>query len=600
MNTKKYLTVMSEFTEKRNKQKLPNVVFLSVEALRFDRVEPSGYGRPTTPNLNKLVENALWCSNCFSLAPCTQPSMPAMLSSTMPLSYGGYDFGVKSRPKTFPEILQEAGYWTEHQITVPWLVQTYGYNKGANKTAKLFPISGVVGTAVYTLRSTVREWAQSNLDDDVMLKSVMPIVNQCFEDVISYCEERLDSEEQGILKRFFKHSKFANDGLDYRSVMLMVQKHQNEFNTAPKKYVQKHLVGLPPNARASWIMKDILELTKPYQKLEVLRQFCSQIFENPVSWPHITLAKYRQKIYPDGSELTDLIESRLEFLSQKEEPFFLWTHFFDTHVPYCPGEFPSWAKDARKILSTLGYDENMNLSTVHKTAPATDEERRVWSAMYDCAVWYVDKQIGRVVDALKNNGVYENTIIVIVGDHGEELGEHGEYGHRFKLYDECLRVPFVIHSPKFKQKQIRGLSDLMDLAPTLAACLKFEPVPEWIGRDLNTGSIDREYVISECFYRGSCLFPKKPIYMAVRTDYYKYIWREWIDNEDVLTKDRCELYDLKVDPAEQHNIIWDHADVVEKMQLKVGARLAQIPEFIKNRSPEELEKAGVRMPLRAV
>ena len=577
----------------KNNQNLPNIVFLSVEALRFDRTGLSGYERPTTPNLDKLVQNSLWCSNCFALAPCTQPSMPSILSSTLPLSHGGYDFGVKDRPKTFPDLLADNGYWTEHHITVPWLVPTYGYGKHMSHSSRLFSLNGVVGAAIYTLRSTVRAWVAGTMANDEMLKIVSPIIDQCFIDVKEYCNEKLHHQHKGMLNKYFSQSKFANEEFDFESVLLLVQRHEAEFASNPKKYVEKYLAGLPLNARNSWIMRDVFKTKKLSRLPKKITSWTKFLLAQPLSWVTPCLAGLREKIYPDGSELTNLMINRIESLGKNDQPFFLWTHYFDTHTPYCPGEPPFWINRARNILVKLGYDKYLNFSSLRKKAPESIDEVKAWSSLYDCSVWYVDKQIGRIVEALKKAKVYENSIIIVTGDHGEELGEHCEFGHRFRFYDECLKVPLIIHSPYFCGKEIQSLTDLMDLAPTLASMLGLQSPVSWVGRDLSNNFDKRKYLISECFFRGSCLFSSKPVYMAVRTDRYKYIWREWVDPEDVYTQDRCELYDLAVDPAEQNNVFEQRPRVVKEMQSIVANRLSQIPEFIKNRTLKELRKAGI-------
>jgi glucan phosphoethanolaminetransferase (alkaline phosphatase superfamily) len=69
----------------------PNIIFLSVDAMRFDHTGLGDYARPTTPTLNRMRDNAVFCPNAFSLAPFTQSACIQMLTSTRPFSFGGYD-----------------------------------------------------------------------------------------------------------------------------------------------------------------------------------------------------------------------------------------------------------------------------------------------------------------------------------------------------------------------------------------------------------------------------------------------------------------------------------------------------------------------------
>ena len=85
---------------------------------------------------------------------------------------------------------------------------------------------------------------------------------------------------------------------------------------------------------------------------------------------------------------------------------------------------------------------DLDLSAVCDKVPTSDEANFVLGAAYDSAINYTDEQIGRVVEALREAGLLDSTLVVVAGDHGEELGEHGEYGHRFRF---MKNVPCTHH-----------------------------------------------------------------------------------------------------------------------------------------------------------
>jgi choline-sulfatase len=118
------------------------------------------------------------------------------------------------------------------------------------------------------------------------------------------------------------------------------------------------------------------------------------------------------------------------------KPFFLWLHFFDAHDPYDP---PKPFKDRYK------------------------------SAPYDGEIAYTDAVVGKVVEALKRRGLFENSVIAIAADHGEAFGEHGETRHGLLLYDETIHVPLLLKLPagKFAGERIDARVALADVAPTL-------------------------------------------------------------------------------------------------------------------------------------
>ena len=290
-----------------------------------------------------------------------------------------------------------------------------------------------------------------------------------------------------------------------------------------------------------------------------------------------------KKLYADGAELADQVIESLTRGKKQNNPIFLWTHFLDTHTPYQGGQPPKWWENMSKISMKLGLSRDLEFFSLTKKKPETEEEKLAWSDAYDCCVNYIDAQIGRIIDALEKLDLHNDTIIVIAGDHGEEIGEHSEYGHRFRFYDECLKVPIIFHSPQLKENCVEGLVDLRDLAPTMSALAGIKPNPAWQGEDLTKNFKEKSHLIFECFHRGNCLFLDKPLYIGVRTKTHKLIWREWIDNEDFSATAQMELYDLEDDPKEEKNIYANNNRLVKELETIVYKRLMEIPEYVEAR-----------------
>jgi arylsulfatase A-like enzyme/Flp pilus assembly protein TadD len=199
------------------------------------------------------------------------------------------------------------------------------------------------------------------------------------------------------------------------------------------------------------------------------------------------------------------------------EPFFLFVHFYDPHDPYQPPEpFASrWADDR-----------------------------------YSGEVAFADHCAGQVLDELKQLQLYDSTLIVITGDHGEMLGEHGELNHGFFIYEGALKVPLVFRVPRSKAapRQVDEAVSLIDIVPTVAALVGAPPPKEAQGRDLSPwlagegrGAGGRplyaETVTPTRYYAAASL-------LAVIMDGWKYI-----------ETSRPELYDLRRDPAEAVNLL---------------------------------------------
>src|SRR5439155_20307342 len=115
--------------------------------------------------------------------------------------------------------------------------------------------------------------------------------------------------------------------------------------------------------------------------------------------------------------------------------FFAWVHFYDAHAPYQPPE---------------------PYRTLYASRP------------YDAEIAFMDAQAGRILDSLQQRGLLDRTIVVIIGDHGEGLGDHGETAHGVFVYESVMRVPFMIRAP-FDGLRARIVDDVtrsVDMMPT--------------------------------------------------------------------------------------------------------------------------------------
>jgi len=566
-----------------------NILLLTVDALRFDRLSLSGYKYRTSPVIDRLAKNSIWCENAFSLAPSTQPSMPVMMTSTLPLSYGGYDLGVKNRPNMLPKVLKDNGYKTKHLVTFPWLRPTYGYCVGVDKIEHFYNITGIVGATVHTIRSDVISYKGNKLDSQSMLEKVTPLVKQCFVDLVEYSDNMLNT---GLSDRaYFQFSAFVHQDYNYKVVKNIVQAHSNEFDLDPLAYINKHIVGLPKQSAHHWISREIKYKVKLTKKIS----FIFKGFRQIIKYKNDSLYAQKNKVYVDSAELTNKLISDIYIYSQsnKEKPFYLWTHFMDTHAPYCPGELPNWPNSARKYLEDVGYPDDLDLSLACNGAMELENSAEVLNARYDSCIRYTDEQLGRIVTALADVELLKDTLIIIAGDHGEELGEHGEYGHRFRFYEECINVPMLFYNPAFKEQKISGLTDLSDLAPTILDLVGIDIPTTYVGQSLKSPTSEKLHIQMEVFHRGNCMFTDKPVYMSIRTNKYKYIWKEWVDDEDHSGVAEVQLFNLASDKREVNNIAEFNQDVVDQLQEIISKRLSQINEYVISRNKESLVKTGV-------
>lgn len=278
-------------------------------------------------------------------------------------------------------------------------------------------------------------------------------------------------------------------------------------------------------------------------------------------------------------EMWDSVAAKdaVEFINNtsSDEPFFLYCGFRAPHTPWCPPErFLS-------MYSPGNIGPLPDYKVKHHHVPRRLQERfeyfdiahypeelvRRSIAGYYGFVSYMDDCVGRVLTALDERGVREDTIIVYLADHGENLYRHG-LCEKHCFYEGSVKVPLIISWPGHlpEAQRAEALVSIMDVMPTLLKEAGLE-IPDFVeGRDLHPvfrGESVQDYVFSEYY---STLDPCR----MVSDGRYKYIHTE----EDI-----CELYDLKNDPEELVNLAWypQYADLVEKYEKLVCADW-EIPE----------------------
>ena len=201
-------------------------------------------------------------------------------------------------------------------------------------------------------------------------------------------------------------------------------------------------------------------------------------------------------IYPDGVMIPEAI-SQLQSLAQEEKPFFLAVGILRPHLPFgAPKKYldlyqgvelpPIPHPNKPEGRTTWHQSGEFNKykrwgKDANKDAAFADEVRRHYAA----CVSYADTMVGKVMQALEQTGAKENTIVVLWGDHGWHLGEHGIWG-KHSLFEESLRSPLIISYPKQKIKNERSSAVVqsVDLFPTLCTLANMAPPQELDGESL--------------------------------------------------------------------------------------------------------------------
>lgn len=210
----------------------------------------------------------------------------------------------------------------------------------------------------------------------------------------------------------------------------------------------------------------------------------------------------------------DVVTRAVEWIKKRKAgPFFLWVHVYDPHAPYDPPE---------------------------------PYRSRYSSDFYSGEVAYTDSALGKLLDALRAEKLFDGSTIAVMGDHGEALGEHGERGHGVFLYDSTIHVPLLLKLPANRSagKRVEARAGLVDVMPTLLVSAGISPPASMQGKSLLgrlNGDTEDEPAYAETDY------PHKAFgWSSLRSlRAGKYLFVE---------APRKELYDQVSDPNEDHNI----------------------------------------------
>jgi arylsulfatase A-like enzyme/lipopolysaccharide biosynthesis regulator YciM len=275
------------------------------------------------------------------------------------------------------------------------------------------------------------------------------------------------------------------------------------------------------------------------------------------------LSKYQLGAGIDAAQRPgrEVVDHALEWLRQSSSrPFFAWVHLYDPHSPYDAPE------------------------------PVAERFPRTVSGAYDAEVAEADIQVARLLAGLRELGVLDRTLIVVVGDHGESLGEHQEQQHGFFVYDATTRIPLIISGPRVPARVVPEQVRITDVMPTILDLCRM-PAPAAVqgvtlAAAARGGRLDL-LALSESWY------PR-----------YHYGWSELTAVRDgrykFIAAPRRELYDTQTDPGETHDLSSENprlADALERALQDLTGRTAagaapQSPQDVDSDVEERLRALG--------
>lgn len=269
------------------------------------------------------------------------------------------------------------------------------------------------------------------------------------------------------------------------------------------------------------------------------------------------------------ADARELVPLAVDWLNESSsQPPFLYLHLIDPHSEYAPPrehalpflqeEPQSWVSRPPLIDQFRPADEWQTWAEVEEKPVISDAERRVMIGLYDGEIHYVDRWIGVLLKSLDDSGLLDDSVIVLLADHGEEFEDHGGWVHGNTLYEEMIGMPLVIKLPKGLRGGARtDLSlDMVDLPATLAGLAGIEASPS-SGTDFS----------DELIRPGSEPIPAVRYY----TERPPYLYSLRLGDWKIVRRDRSGestfwLFNLASDPGELENIATDHPEKLEALQ----------------------------------
>lgn len=455
--------------------KKPNIILITIDALRADQLGFMGYEKNISPNIDKLAQESAVFENAFATGPGTPYSFPSILTSTYPLDYKGPRKIEKPRIM-LSQVLKEQGYTTAAFHSSAYLSSFFGYDRG---------------------------W-------------------DFFEELFTPPKNIIFSPEKGIISKR-KGAAFA-----FRQFLINC-------------FIKITLNSCPIFFFWVFYLNYKIKTTKNVFKKQIAAS-------NPISFDKT-------------------IRDFVFFMKIQPAPFFLWVHYMDVHRY---NDFPqeknvSFSDFLGRVLPVFISDHYSSSNIFFKKFAR--KYLKYSLNLYHLAIGKLDEKIGKLLEFLKKNELYDDSIICLAADHGEEFLEHQGTDHiTDKLYNELLKAPLLIKIPGQLPQKIGEKVSLIDLAPTLCELAGVKPPEAFKGN--NFFNHNREIIFHQSGWASEDKIEKwvevekvSECSVACQDNDWKYILKHGSGQE--------ELYNLRQDPKEKKNLVATEKKIVSEMREKV-------------------------------
>jgi len=488
-----------------------NALFLLIDALRHDVLADAEARRFLTPNLDRLAARG-FVRKVVTNAQSTQFVMPSLFSLTYPLDHGGYNHGIRERPRSFVESLREAGFETHLLASCNQLGVATGYGRGFDTIRTTSDFRVLLEQRIgRTLRYELSRKDDTGAEDKVVAE--VALLLDGIEEMIVHHDKSLWPEKLRRINGSVAKGCAAERALLQRD---------------PKAVLEK-LSGIAPG-----IYWRFLGESKPggarllrHRALESIRWRTRRWVAAQTLWPFLAMSHFPVIFGDLIAPLCRLIESRAN------AHWFIHMHAMDVH-------------DCRSINRPLHLLGRLRYWPRWLAGRMTRRTNRRW--LYDTAVMYVDDLLGRVIDSLERSGQMERTVVLVTGDHGLYYAESprakSEIGYR--THYEDIEVPLLIANSGHASGP-PGLVDSMGVTATFLDALGAPFHPSYKGQSAFRHGLDA--VVCENCGHGNADIARRDIYFTVTTEAHRMM--AVMRGAELQVE---QLYDRAADPRELRNV----------------------------------------------
>jgi hypothetical protein len=495
-----------------------NAIFFILDGMRYDIVQNPRALEYIAPNIAR-ISAAGFVRKVVTNAQATQFVMPSLFTLTYPLDFGGYNDGIRERPKSFVELLRENGYRTHLFSTCNQMGMTNGYQRG-------FDVLG--STSDYRTQLEHRIARGISYWLDLWKKGEMTDA-----EIVAFLQRDFGGLLESLIDALRTHDKSI-----WPARLLRLNQRIGD-----RGHAELQLLKSDPMAVAHKLMRIapaiywhfLGERAVPQWKLFPLRVLYSidwrtrKMLGAQLIFPFLRVGHY-QAIF---GEVVSRMAAALS--SMPREPWFAHMHTMDLH-------------DCRAInrpLHVLGRFRYFGRWLRARLRGLT--KRRF---LYESALMYADECLGQLLNGLERSGSLKNTIILITGDHGSQFAE----GPRLKtaigerMHYEDIEVPLILFGATPPSGSQQGLLDSRAVTATFLRALSIELHPSFAKTNAFGPGLD--VVISESCGAGASDLKRRDIYFGVTGPTHRMF--AMLKGDQFLV---TRLFDLKSDPRETNNVV---------------------------------------------